>query len=87
MRHANHWRAAQVVVTFYMAAMPAMGMAAMKAQSALSDQGNGTYLRNCRPTERGTWLVTITASKDGQPVATKQFNMSVSGSDGDVRTR
>src|SRR5208282_1105538 len=34
---------AQVSVTFYMAAMPSMGMAAMKAQSTLTDKGNGTY--------------------------------------------
>ena len=34
---------AQVSVTFYMAAMPSMGMAAMKAQSTLTDKGKGTY--------------------------------------------
>src|SRR5579863_7258226 len=36
----------QVTVSFYMAAMPAMGMAAMRAQTAAADQGNGTYSAN-----------------------------------------
>jgi hypothetical protein len=62
-----------------MAAMPAMGMAAMKAQSTLTDQGNGTYSGIIDLQSGGTWLVTITVSKDGQPLANKQFNASVSG--------
>ena len=70
---------AQVSVTYYMAAMPTMGMAAMKAQSTLTDQGNGTYSGAIDLQSGGTWLVTITATKDGQPVANKQFNASVSG--------
>ena len=70
---------AQVSVTYYMAAMPAMGMAAMKAQSTLTDQGNGTYSGIIDLQSGGTWLVTITATKDGQPLANKQFNASVSG--------
>jgi RND family efflux transporter MFP subunit len=69
----------QVVVTFYMAAMPSMGMAAIKAQSTLTDQGNGNYSGTIDLQSGGTWLVTITATKDGQPVANKQFNASVSG--------
>ena len=69
----------QVSVTFYMAAMSAMGMAAMKAQSTLTDQGNGTYSGNIDLQSGGTWLVTITATKNGQPLANKQFNSSVSG--------
>jgi len=70
---------AQMSVTYYMAAMPAMGMAAMKAQSTLTDQGNGTYSGIIDLQSGGTWLVTITATKDGQPLANKQFNASVSG--------
>jgi hypothetical protein len=34
---------ADVSVTFYMAAMPAMGMAAMRTAVSLSDKGNGLY--------------------------------------------
>jgi Cu(I)/Ag(I) efflux system membrane fusion protein/cobalt-zinc-cadmium efflux system membrane fusion protein len=70
---------AHVSVTFYMAAMPAMGMAAMKTQSDLTDQSNGTYEGNIELLSGGTWQVTITASKGGQVVAGKQFNVSVSG--------
>jgi hypothetical protein len=70
---------AQINVTFYMAAMPAMGMAAMKAQSNLTDHGEGTYTGNIDLQSGGTWQVTITAAKDGQTLAVKQSDLSVSG--------
>lgn len=70
---------AQVSVTFYMAAMPAMGMAAMKAQSNLTEQGSGTYTGTIDLQSGGTWQVTVSASKGGQAIAGKQFNVSVSG--------
>ena len=70
---------AQVAVTFYMAAMPAMGMAAMKAQSNLTDQGNGSYAGNIELQSGGTWQVTVAATKDGQAIAGKQLNVSVAG--------
>src|SRR5712692_5373159 len=70
---------AQVSVTFYMAGMPAMGMTAMKAQSALTDQGDGTYSGQVDLQSGGTWQVSIAATKDGQAIAGKQFNASVSG--------
>lgn len=72
--------AAQMTVSFYMAAMPAMGMAAMHAQGTAVDQGNGTYAANIELPSGGTWSLTITASKGGQPVATKQVDVSASGS-------
>jgi Cu(I)/Ag(I) efflux system membrane fusion protein/cobalt-zinc-cadmium efflux system membrane fusion protein len=71
---------AQVSVTFYMAAMPAMGMAAMRAQTTLTDRGDGTYAGSIDLQSGGTWQVTIAASKAGQSVAGKQFNVSASGS-------
>jgi len=70
---------AQINVTFYMAAMPAMGMAAMKAQSNLTDQGDGTYVGNIDLQSGGTWQVTITATRDGQTLVVKQSDVSVSG--------
>ena len=70
---------AQVAVTFYMAAMPSMGMAALRAQAAAADQGNGVYGANVDLQSGGTWQVTITAAKGGQTLATKQFHSSVSG--------
>ncbi len=71
---------ALVTVSFYMAAMPAMGMAAMRAQGAADDQGNGTYAANIELPSGGTWSLTLTASKNGQPIATKQVDVSASGS-------
>ena len=70
---------AQVSITFYMAAMPAMGMAAMKAQSNLAEQSGGTYAGPIDLQSGGTWQVTLTASKDGQALVWKQVNVSVSG--------
>jgi Cu(I)/Ag(I) efflux system membrane fusion protein/cobalt-zinc-cadmium efflux system membrane fusion protein len=71
---------AQVTVSFYMAAMPAMGMAAMHAQGTANDQRNGTYATNVELPSGGTWSLTITASKQGHPIATKQIDVSASGS-------
>jgi len=70
---------AQVSVTFYMAAMPAMQMAAMKAQANLTDQGSGNYVGDIELQSGGTWQVTIAATKDGQTLAAKQIDVSVSG--------
>ena len=70
---------AQVSVTFYMAAMPSMGMAAMKAQANLTDQGKGSYSGKIDLQSGGTWQVSISATRDGQSIASKQFNVSASG--------
>jgi Cu(I)/Ag(I) efflux system membrane fusion protein/cobalt-zinc-cadmium efflux system membrane fusion protein len=70
---------AQVSATFFMAAMPAMGMAAMRAQSNLTDQGGGKYAGDIDLQSGGTWQLTISASKDGQTIAGKQLDVSVSG--------
>jgi RND family efflux transporter MFP subunit len=71
---------AQVTVSFYMAAMPAMGMGAMHAQGTSDDQENGTYATNIELPSGGTWSLTITASKGGNTIATKQLDVSASGS-------
>jgi RND family efflux transporter MFP subunit len=71
---------AQVTVSFYMAAMPAMGMAAMRAQGAGADQGNGVYAAEIDLPSGGTWSMTISASKGGRSIASKQVDVSASGS-------
>jgi RND family efflux transporter MFP subunit len=71
---------AKVTVTFYMAAMPAMGMTAMRAQGVADEQGNGVYAAKIDLLSGGTWGLTIVASKDGHSIATKQMDVSVSGS-------
>ena len=70
---------AQVTVTFYMPAMPAMGMAAMKTAATLTDKGGGLYEGSGELGSGGTWQVTITAQKNGQALASKQMNMSATG--------
>jgi len=70
---------ASVTVTFYMAGMPAMGMAAMNTTSTLADKSNGLYEGGASLGSGGTWQVTITARKDGQLIATKQLRVNVEG--------
>jgi Cu(I)/Ag(I) efflux system membrane fusion protein/cobalt-zinc-cadmium efflux system membrane fusion protein len=70
---------AQVSITFFMAAMPSMGMAAMRAQANPVDAGDGSYHAEVELESGGTWQVTISAARNGKPLANKQFNVSVSG--------
>jgi Cu(I)/Ag(I) efflux system membrane fusion protein/cobalt-zinc-cadmium efflux system membrane fusion protein len=70
---------ADVTVTFFMAAMPAMGMAAMNTTAKLSDKGNGMYEGPGSLGSGGTWRVTITAQKSGQVIATKQLTVDATG--------
>lgn len=70
---------ASATVTFYMAAMPAMGMSAMNTTAALTDQGNGLYEGSGSLGSGGTWQVTITAQKNGQTIATKQLRVNATG--------
>jgi RND family efflux transporter MFP subunit len=70
---------ADVTVTFFMAAMPAMGMAAMRVPVSLSDKGGGLYEGPGQLDSGGTWQVTIVAKKNGQVVATKQLSVRASG--------
>ena len=70
---------AQVTVTFYMAAMPAMGMAAMNTTAKLTEKGSGLYEGNGSLGSGGTWQVTISAQKNGQIIATKQLSVNATG--------
>ena len=70
---------AQVNVTFYMAAMPAMGMAAMKTSVDLTDKGNGVYEGNGDLGSGGTWQVAITARQNGAAIANKQLTVNATG--------
>jgi RND family efflux transporter MFP subunit len=70
---------AEVSVTFFMPAMPAMGMAAMRTPVSLSDKGNGIYEAGGQLESGGTWQVTIVAKKNGQTVATKQLSVNATG--------
>jgi Cu(I)/Ag(I) efflux system membrane fusion protein/cobalt-zinc-cadmium efflux system membrane fusion protein len=70
---------AEVSVTFFMPAMPAMGMAAMRTPVALADKGNGIYEGSAQLESGGTWQVTIVAKKNGQTIATKQLSLNATG--------
>ena len=70
---------AQVNVTFYMPAMPAMGMAAMRTSVDLNDKGNGLYEGTGQLDSGGTWQVTVIAKKNGQAIASKQLNVTATG--------
>src|SRR5947207_4423618 len=70
---------ANVTVTFYMAAMPAMGMAAMKTVINASDKGGGMYEGWGDLGSGGTWQVTITAVQNGQTIASKQLTLNATG--------
>jgi Cu(I)/Ag(I) efflux system membrane fusion protein/cobalt-zinc-cadmium efflux system membrane fusion protein len=70
---------AKVSVTFYMAAMPAMGMSAMRETAALTKKGGGIYEGDFTLASGGTWQVTAVAAKDGRTLAAKQFNLSATG--------
>jgi Cu(I)/Ag(I) efflux system membrane fusion protein/cobalt-zinc-cadmium efflux system membrane fusion protein len=62
-----------------MAAMPAMGMAAMGATTQLTDQGNGLYEGGGSLGSGGAWQVTISAQKNGHVLATKQLHVNATG--------
>lgn len=70
---------AEVTVTFYMAAMPAMGMAAMNTTTKLTEKGNGLYEGSGSLGSGGTWQVTISVQKNGQVIATKQLHVNATG--------
>jgi Cu(I)/Ag(I) efflux system membrane fusion protein/cobalt-zinc-cadmium efflux system membrane fusion protein len=70
---------AEVTTTFYMAAMPAMGMAAMNTTTKLNDKGNGLYEASGSLGSGGTWHVTISVQKNGQVIATKQLRVNATG--------
>ncbi len=70
---------AQVGLNFFMAAMPAMGMAALKAEARLSESAPGLYAGPASLPSGGTWQLTIVVTKAGRTLATKQLRLNVAG--------
>src|SRR5262249_3464120 len=70
---------AQVSVTFFMAAMPAMGMAAMKTDIQASDKGDGVYEGKGTLGSGGSWQGTITAQQNGKAIASNQGPLQATG--------
>jgi Cu(I)/Ag(I) efflux system membrane fusion protein/cobalt-zinc-cadmium efflux system membrane fusion protein len=70
---------AQVTVTFFMAAMPAMGMSALHTTSPLTQKSAGVYDGTGVLESVGTWQVTVTAQHHGQTIGRKQLRVNAEG--------
>src|SRR5580693_2194950 len=70
---------ANVTVTFFMPAMPAMGMAAMKTVISAGDKGGGMYEGKGDLGSGGTWQVTVRVEQNGQTIANKQLTLNATG--------
>lgn len=70
---------AQVAVTFFMAAMPAMGMGAMSTTTQLTQQSPGLYDGTGVLESGGTWQVTVTVKQNGQTIGTRQLRVNADG--------
>jgi len=70
---------AQITATFSIAAMPAMGMAAMRVPVTPVDKGNGLYEGSGELPHGGIWQVTILAKKNDQVLASKQLSVNATG--------
>ena len=70
---------AAISVRSYMAAMPQMGMLATNVVTTLSEKGAGVYEGQLNLQTGGTWQVTITATKNGTVIGTKQLSVNAEG--------
>lgn len=70
---------AQVSVRSFMPGMPDMGMPAMNVVTPLNEKGGGTYEGQVELQSGGTWQITVTATKDGNVLATKQLSINAEG--------
>jgi Cu(I)/Ag(I) efflux system membrane fusion protein/cobalt-zinc-cadmium efflux system membrane fusion protein len=70
---------AAVSVRSYMAAMPQMGMSAMSVVTTLNEKGAGVYEGLVNLQTSGTWHITITATKNGTVIGTKQLSVNAEG--------
>lgn len=70
---------AQVTATFFLPAMAAMGMAAMRVSAQLVDRGGGAYEGSVDLPGGGAWQVTLVAQKHGETLVMKQLSVDVAG--------
>ena len=70
---------AEVSLTFFMPAMPAMSMPAMHTFINLDEKGQGVYEGSGDLGSEGTWQVTVVAKKNGQVIASRQLSLNASG--------
>lgn len=70
---------AKVSVVFFMPAMPAMGMSAMRVEADAKPAENGAYAATVNLESGGTWSVTVIAARAGRRIASKQFSVFATG--------
>jgi YtkA-like protein len=66
---------AAVTAVFSMPAMPAMNMPAMRSEAKLTHVEGGLYRGMGQLAMAGTWNVTITATREGEPVGRRSFSV------------
>jgi len=66
---------AVVTAVFSMAAMPAMNMPAMRTEAKLAHVEGGRYQGMGQLAMAGTWNVTVTATRDGEPIGRRSFSI------------
>jgi len=66
---------AAVTAVFSMPAMPAMNMPAMRAEAKLAHVEGGRYQGMGQLSMSGTWNVTVTATRDGEPIGRRSFSI------------
>jgi nitrogen fixation protein FixH len=66
---------AMVTAVFSMPAMPAMNMPAMRAEAKLTHVEGGRYQGMGQLAMAGTWNVTVTATRDGEPIGRRSFSI------------
>ena len=66
---------AAVTAVFSMPAMPAMNMPAMRAEAKLTHVDGGLYRGMGQLTMAGTWNVTVTATRGGEPLGRRSFSL------------
>ena len=67
---------ADAVVQLFMPAMPTMNMPAMRSEAKLSHVGGGVYRGPGQVVMAGRWEVTVTVSRAGQRLGSRQFAMA-----------
>jgi len=67
---------ATVTVTFYMPAMPGMGMPEMKSVATLEHDAGGVYRGTGQVPMAGRWEVTISAVRDGKELGNKKVTIT-----------
>jgi Cu(I)/Ag(I) efflux system membrane fusion protein/cobalt-zinc-cadmium efflux system membrane fusion protein len=68
---------AEVSVQFFMAPMPTMNMPALRSEARLSPAGGGVYRGTGQVMTAGRWDVTVTVTRGGQRLGTKQLPVTV----------